>query len=218
MEEPPAKPKLTRRERFLREMDQAVPRARLVVLIEPFSPQGKRGRPPLGSERMRRVYFLQPWYALADDPRRALARGGQTQPGQGDGARQTPGAVQALEKARVPVRAHVEPPFARGQKPLQAAPGPLPGPGQEPGAAPPAFCPGQAGAGRAQPATGSSRANHLPPPSRSLPFTPLSTRPALTSPKRAEPAKSSRSHPPQSYYCFNQRFPSAEEALPSNNL
>ena len=67
MEESPAKQRLTRRERFLREMDQAVPWTRLVALIEPFYPGGKRGRPPLGVERMLRVYFLQQWYALADE-------------------------------------------------------------------------------------------------------------------------------------------------------
>ena len=67
MEKPPAKQKLTRRERFLQGMDAAVPWARLVTLIEPFYPQGKRGRPPLGVERMLRVYFLQQWYALADE-------------------------------------------------------------------------------------------------------------------------------------------------------
>ena len=67
MEEPPAKQKLTRRERFLREMDAAVPWARLVGLIEPFYPKGERGRPPPGVERMLRVYFLQQWYALADE-------------------------------------------------------------------------------------------------------------------------------------------------------
>ena len=61
------KQKVTRRERFLAEMEQAVPWARLVALIEPFYPQGKRGRPPLGVERMLRVYFLQQWYALADE-------------------------------------------------------------------------------------------------------------------------------------------------------
>ena len=61
------KQKVTRRERFLGEMEQAVPWARLVALIEPFYPTGKRGRPPLGVERMLRVYFLQQWYALADE-------------------------------------------------------------------------------------------------------------------------------------------------------
>jgi IS5 family transposase len=62
-----AKKKQTRRERFLGEMEAAVPWARLVALIEPFYPKGQRGRPPLGVERMLRVYFLQQWYALADE-------------------------------------------------------------------------------------------------------------------------------------------------------
>ena len=61
------KQKVTRRERFLGEMQAAVPWARLVTLIEPFYPQGKRGRPPLGVGLMLRVYFLQQWYALADE-------------------------------------------------------------------------------------------------------------------------------------------------------
>ena len=61
-----SKQKVTRRERFLGEMNQAVPWARLMALVEPFYPQGKRGRPPLGVGLMLRVYFLQQWYALAD--------------------------------------------------------------------------------------------------------------------------------------------------------
>ena len=61
------KQKVTRRERFLGEMQAAVPWARLVALIEPFYPQGKRGRPPLGVGLRLRVYFLQQWYALADE-------------------------------------------------------------------------------------------------------------------------------------------------------
>ncbi len=61
------KQKVTRRERFLDEMEQAVPWARLVALIQPFYPQSKRCRPPLGVELMLRVYFLQQWYALADE-------------------------------------------------------------------------------------------------------------------------------------------------------
>jgi transposase, IS5 family len=61
------KKKTTRRERFLSEMEQVVPWARLVALIEPHYPAGKRGRPPIGIERMLRIYFLQQWYALADE-------------------------------------------------------------------------------------------------------------------------------------------------------
>ena len=62
-----SKQRVTRRERFLDEMEQAVPWVRLVALIQPFYPRGKRGRPPLGVELMLRVYFLQQWYALADE-------------------------------------------------------------------------------------------------------------------------------------------------------
>ena len=61
------KKKMTRRERFLGEMEKVVPWARLVAVIEPHYPQGKRGRPPIGIERMLRIYFLQQWYALADE-------------------------------------------------------------------------------------------------------------------------------------------------------
>jgi IS5 family transposase len=61
------KKKVTRRERFLAEMERLVPWARLVAVIEPFYPKGERGRPPIGIERMLRIYFLQQWYALADE-------------------------------------------------------------------------------------------------------------------------------------------------------
>ena len=61
------KKKQTRRERFLGEMGQVVPWTRLVAMIEPFYPKGERGRPPMGVERMLRIYFLQQWYALADE-------------------------------------------------------------------------------------------------------------------------------------------------------
>lgn len=61
------KKKQTRRERFLCEMESLVPWARLVALIVPFYPKGERGRPPVGVEKMLRMYFLQLWYALADE-------------------------------------------------------------------------------------------------------------------------------------------------------
>lgn len=35
--------------------------------VAPHYPKGERGRPPMGRERMLRVYFLQRWYALADE-------------------------------------------------------------------------------------------------------------------------------------------------------
>ena len=61
------KKKTTRRERFLKEMEQVVPWARLIAIIVPHYPAGKRGRPPVGVERMLRLYFLQQWYGLADE-------------------------------------------------------------------------------------------------------------------------------------------------------
>lgn len=61
------KKKQTRRERFLGEMEGVVPWARLVGLIEPHYPKGQRGRPPIGVERMLRIYFLSQWYGLADE-------------------------------------------------------------------------------------------------------------------------------------------------------
>jgi IS5 family transposase len=61
------KKKTTRREKFLSQMGQVVPWARLVAVIVPHYPEGKRGRPPVGIERMLRIYFLQQWYALADE-------------------------------------------------------------------------------------------------------------------------------------------------------
>ena len=61
------KKKTTRRERFLGQMERVVPWARLAGLIAPHYPSGKRGRPPVGIERMLRIYFLQQWYALADE-------------------------------------------------------------------------------------------------------------------------------------------------------
>ena len=62
-----AKKKITRREQFLARMEEVLPWARLLAVIEPHYPKGERGRPPLGLERMLRVYFLQQWYALADE-------------------------------------------------------------------------------------------------------------------------------------------------------
>ena len=48
-------------------MERVVPWARLCAVIEPHYPRGGRGRPPIGIERMLRIYFLQQWYALADE-------------------------------------------------------------------------------------------------------------------------------------------------------
>jgi transposase, IS5 family len=58
--------KPTRRERFLAEMDSVVPWSSLCALIEPHYPSGERGRPPIGIERMLRIYFLQQWFNMSD--------------------------------------------------------------------------------------------------------------------------------------------------------
>lgn len=60
------KGKVTRRERFLSEMAAVIPWARLLSLIEPHYPKPGNGRPPIGLERMLRVYFMQQWFNLSD--------------------------------------------------------------------------------------------------------------------------------------------------------
>ena len=60
------KGKVTRRERFLAEMDAVIPWDRLVALIEPHYPKTGKGRPPHDLERMLRIYFLQQWFNLSD--------------------------------------------------------------------------------------------------------------------------------------------------------
>src|ERR1700704_1660732 len=62
-----AKKKSTRRERFLARMEEVIPWAQLLAVIAPHYPKGERGRPPIGLERMLRIYFLQQWYGLADE-------------------------------------------------------------------------------------------------------------------------------------------------------
>jgi IS5 family transposase len=57
---------VTRRERFLAEMDAVIPWSRLIGLIEPHYPHSGKGRPPQNLERMLRIYFLQQWFNLSD--------------------------------------------------------------------------------------------------------------------------------------------------------
>jgi transposase, IS5 family len=61
------KKKRTRRERFLEQIEAATPWALLVGLIEPHYPKGARGRPPIGLERMLRMYIVQQCFGLADE-------------------------------------------------------------------------------------------------------------------------------------------------------
>jgi transposase, IS5 family len=58
--------KTTRRAEFLAEMDRVVPWRELCAGIEPVYPKPGNGRPPIGVERMLRMYFLQHWFNLSD--------------------------------------------------------------------------------------------------------------------------------------------------------
>lgn len=58
--------KKTKRALFLEEMEQVVPWGKLGALIEPHYPKAGNGRPPVGVERMLRIYFLQQWFNLSD--------------------------------------------------------------------------------------------------------------------------------------------------------
>ena len=58
--------KKTRRAIFLEEMEQVVPWHELCALVEPCYPKAGNGRPPVGVERMLRIYFLQQWFSLSD--------------------------------------------------------------------------------------------------------------------------------------------------------
>lgn len=60
------KGKKTRREQFLAEMEAIIPWNALRKLIEPHYPKAGNGRPPLGLEKMLRIYFLQIWFNLSD--------------------------------------------------------------------------------------------------------------------------------------------------------
>jgi IS5 family transposase len=59
-----AKP--TRRDEFLKAMDALVPWSALCEEIAPHYPKAGNGRPPVGLERMLRMYFVQHWFNLAD--------------------------------------------------------------------------------------------------------------------------------------------------------
>lgn len=61
------KKKLTRRDVFLNRVETLVPWQEWLALIEPHYPKGERGRPPIGCERMLRLYLLQTWYNLTDE-------------------------------------------------------------------------------------------------------------------------------------------------------
>lgn len=57
----------TKRDVFLATMDEIVPWTELCAVIEPYYPKRGNGRPPIGLERMLRMYFVQHWFNLADE-------------------------------------------------------------------------------------------------------------------------------------------------------
>ena len=60
--------RVTRRERFLSEIDAVMPWAELLIALQPHYPQsGKVGRQPIGLERMLRMYIAQQCFSLSDE-------------------------------------------------------------------------------------------------------------------------------------------------------
>ncbi|MDR3628327.1 MAG: IS5 family transposase [Ignavibacteriaceae bacterium] len=59
--------KKTKRDEFLEIMEEIIPWDEWVSYVEPYYPEGKRGRPPMGIEKMLRMYLLQIWFNLSDE-------------------------------------------------------------------------------------------------------------------------------------------------------
>lgn len=59
--------KTTRKAEFLARMDKLIPWTEFSKVIEPFYPKAGNGRPPIGLERMLRMYFIAHWFNLADE-------------------------------------------------------------------------------------------------------------------------------------------------------
>jgi IS5 family transposase len=57
----------TRKVAFLERMERLVPWSEFCGLIEPDYPKAGNGRPPVGLERMLRMYFLANGFNLADE-------------------------------------------------------------------------------------------------------------------------------------------------------
>lgn len=62
------RPKATKRQRFLSEMDAVIPWSRLVALVDPAQPKRSErgGRVAFPTETMLRIHFMQQWFALSD--------------------------------------------------------------------------------------------------------------------------------------------------------
>ncbi|MFS2021636.1 transposase, partial [Massilia sp. CT11-108] len=63
-----SKKRLTRRDRFLAEIEAVTPWPALVAALLPYYPKGEgRGRRPVGLERMLRMYIAQQCFGLSDE-------------------------------------------------------------------------------------------------------------------------------------------------------
>ncbi len=58
--------KATRKAEFLSRMDKLVPWSEFCAVIEPYYPKAGNGRPPVGLQRMLRMYFIANWFNLSD--------------------------------------------------------------------------------------------------------------------------------------------------------
>ena len=61
-----AKRKVTRREKFLAEMERTIPWKVFADLVEPHYPKPGNGRRPYPLEVMLRIHFMQQWFNLSD--------------------------------------------------------------------------------------------------------------------------------------------------------
>ncbi len=66
------KKKQAKREKFLNEMEAAVPWDRLLKVCEPYYPKAGKGRKPMPLETMLRICFLQQWYGLSGSAAKSL--------------------------------------------------------------------------------------------------------------------------------------------------
>lgn len=60
------KPRRTRREQFLEEMETVVPWNRLITIIEPHYPKARNGKWPYELTVMLRIHFMQQWLGYSD--------------------------------------------------------------------------------------------------------------------------------------------------------
>ena len=57
----------TRKAEFLTRMEKMMPWSEFCALIDPFYPKAGNGRPPVGLERMLRMYCVANWFNLSDE-------------------------------------------------------------------------------------------------------------------------------------------------------